>query len=128
MAIRREVDESADVNSLSNVLNSMSKSGAALDFDGKPIALQILKADRSTLKILSQKIKHVADKEIAHATSTVLAQTERPTFEELFECIDAFESIAIKYRALLTGTGILTRDDGSTINVRLAGAALDRRQ
>jgi hypothetical protein len=39
----------------------------------------------------------------------------RPTFAELFNCIDQFESIAARYTGYLMGQPLLMTDDGSVI-------------
>jgi chromosome segregation ATPase len=122
MAVRREMDLDSDVESLAIVLRDMSRvNGDIPDCMGQPVDRTQLREHRNELRTLSRRIVELASKEIAHVTSGI-EQDQRPTFNELFQCIDGLESIAVRYNAMLSGTGQLTRDDGTHIDVRLAGA------
>ncbi len=126
MAVRRDMDLDSDVESLATILREMSKhKGDILDCMGQPVDRQQLREHRKELRALSGRIVELATKEIAHATAGGVAQDERPTFEELFRCIDSLESIAVRCNAMLSGGGRLTTDDGRHIDVRLAGARKD---
>ena len=127
MAIRREVDGARDVRSLKLLLDKLgSEPEIAHDFTGAPISSPMLREHKRALTNVSEKITHIADKELAHATIAGPNPDMRPTFEELFACIDEFESIAARYTALITGDAMITRDDGSASPVRLAGASQAR--
>jgi hypothetical protein len=122
MAIRREMDSTADCHSLRRLLEEIARYGQPVpDFTGRPIDLIELRGYKKRLLALSDKITHIANREIAHASALGVDATMRPTFEELYACIDEFESIAVRYTAYLTGESLLTRDDGTAIPVRLAG-------
>ena len=82
-----------------------------------------LRAHKRELLSISEKIAHIADKELAHATIAGPNPNMRPTFAELFHCIEQFESIAVRYTAYLTGQPLLVRDDGSIMQVRLGGSS-----
>ena len=43
---------------------------------------------------------------------------------QLTDAIHKIESLSIRYLALVTGTAVLTRDDGSTIQGKIAGTVL----
>jgi hypothetical protein len=121
MAIRREMDRSPDCESLLQLLEEIARAGNVSDYSGSLIPPDELRAHRRRLLLLSSKITHIADKEVAHATAIGADDSQRPTFDELFACIEEFESIAVRYKAYLTGETLLTRDDGTAIPVRLAG-------
>lgn len=110
MAIRRECDDAADCHSLLLVLTELAKARPpVLDCLNNPVDLSELRRDRKQLIESSRKIHHIADKEIAHATISGAQNHQRPTYEELYDCIDFFESTSIKYRTLLSGQSVLLR-------------------
>jgi hypothetical protein len=124
MAIRRELKKADDCHSLMGVLEEMAASREnVLDFRGQPIDLRELREDRKCLKRLSAKIEHIADKEVAHATIAGVDETMRPTVQELFECIDAFNSIAMSYRVLLSGEALAAQDADGSPSVRLVAVS-----
>ena len=88
MAIRREMDPAPDCESLRRLLDEIARQGNVLDYSGEPIPPEVLRTHRRRLPQLSSKITHIADKEVAHATATGADDRQRPTFQELFACIE----------------------------------------
>lgn len=123
MAIRREVDDSRDVVSLTMILDEVSRFPEEfIDFQGQPGDRMKLRADRRELGAISRKVVALADKEIAHAVLAGLPAADRPTLSEILACVDKFESLSIWYIALFTGESMITTDGGFALPVRIAGA------
>ena len=102
MAIRREMDPSPDCRSLRQLLEEIARYGKPVpDYTGRPVDLKELRGFKKRLNVLSKKITHIADKDVAHATVSGADATLRPMFQELFDCVDEFESAAVRYHAYL---------------------------
>jgi hypothetical protein len=81
------------------LMDSMWKNYSELD--GSFNVTQVAE-DINRLVTISKEIKRLADKSIAHATK----RGQKPfnlTFDDLDQCMDAFDSLAVKYIRLLTG-------------------------
>ncbi len=122
-AIRRQTDPATDSHSLLRVLDEMAaKPEDALDFGGAPIDRFEIKKYRREIATLSRKVVHFANREVAHATKLGVDPKDRPTFEDLHSCVEAFESIVARYSGYLIGATLLKQDaPGQYIPVFLAG-------
>lgn len=120
---RRLMDHSSDARSFRIALDYIAnpKHGVK-SFSGDPIHVAEVHEDRRSLIQLSKDVVTVASKCLAHAVDE--ADSMALSMGNLTEAIHRIESLSIKYMALVTGTAILTRDDGSTIQGKIAGTSL----
>jgi hypothetical protein len=103
-AIRRQADESSDTHSLASVMDQMAKNPEyALDWVGGPIDMTKLKEDRKQLVNVSKKAVTLASREVAHATRRGIEPSERPSIDEMHECVASLEWLVTQYTGLLSG-------------------------
>lgn len=113
MAVRRQADDDKRVVSLRRMLEQMKANPPALisiSPMGTMLTADEIEADVQRLKAVSDRIVRFADKQIAHAErgAGFDDDSDRVTFKELNDCVDAYADVAKKYVLILTGGTLLS--------------------